>query len=322
MPLVVATDCNGDPFVLTEGWVAAVRGHLRMAVAATLAWAACHLNFQEGLAHVGHEGFCLRQVYELPLTCAGAVVEGGVDGECRGYGGYGVGVMYERIVGEVEVGVAAQGGVSGHRVNRHAHAAVSAVGAGVAVAGGEEDDEVGLDLPKDFVAQAEPVHHAECVVGEDDVADGDEFLEGGYALLAGEVEGDAELVSICRVEVALPVPGTLAGVVVGIAGRVGTGADGAARHSLERFDLDDLGAHVAEQDAAEGACPDFGEFEGADAAQGRFLHANTPRDTELTGFTGWEGFHPHPNLPPSRGKGLCVETKLHLLRAVGQVRWG
>ena len=133
----------------------------------------------------------------------------------------------------------------------------------------------GLICAKDFVAQAEPVHHAECVVGEDDVADGYEFLEGGDALFAGEVEGDAELVSICRVEVALPVPGTLAGFVVGVAGRVGTGTDGAARHSLERFNLDDLGAHVAEQDAAEGACPDFGEFEGADAAQGRGFHVRS-----------------------------------------------
>ena len=127
----------------------------------------------------------------------------------------------------------------------------------------------GLICAQNFVPQAEPVHYAECVVGEYDVADCYEFLECGDALFAGEVKGDAELVSVCGVEVALPVPGTLAGVVVGIAGRVGAGADGAARHALERFDLDDLSAHVAEQDAAEGACPDFGEFEGTDAVQGR-----------------------------------------------------
>ena len=175
--------------------------------------------------------------------------------------------------------------MSGHRVYCHAHAAVSAVGAGVAVSGCEEDDEIGLDLPEDFVSQAEPVHDAERVVGEDDVADGDEFLEGVGALLAREVEGDAELVAVGGVEVALPVPGTLAGVVVWVSGSVGAGADGAASHALEGFDLDDLGAHVAEQDAAEGACPDFGEFKGAYALEGRGFHVNSQR--WLTGFTGW-----------------------------------
>ena len=95
--------------------------------------------------------------------------------------------MHERVVREIEVRVAAQGRVAGHRVYRHAHAAVLPVWAGIAVAGGEEHDEIGLDPAKDFLPQSEPVHYTEGVVGEHDVADGDEFLEGADALLGSEV---------------------------------------------------------------------------------------------------------------------------------------
>lgn len=77
---------------------------------------------------------------------------------------------------------------SGDGVDGHAHAAVSSVRPGVAVARHEQRDQIGLDPPQRIVAKAERLHDPEGIVGEHHVADVDELGEGIDPLGAGEVQ--------------------------------------------------------------------------------------------------------------------------------------
>ena len=167
--------------------VNAVRRHARVAVAAPRAGGAGERVFQINLAEMRHETLRLRQVYELPAPGFDPAANGEADGEDGGRARHRVRVVNKRVARQVHVRIPAQRGVSGYGVYDHAHAAESFVRSGVAVSGREQRDYVGLDLAELAVSQAELVHYAVGVVGEDDVADADELLEGVRAALGGQV---------------------------------------------------------------------------------------------------------------------------------------
>ena len=138
---------------------------------------------------------------------------------------------------------------------------------GVAVARREQHDEVRLHVAKRLVPQAKTVHYSVSIVGEYDIADADQVEEGLDTLWAGQIKSQAQFIAIQSVEVGGPIPGSFTGPVAGIAACVRCRIQGAAGDALNRFDLDDLGAHVAQKRATERARPDLRELQGPDALQ-------------------------------------------------------
>ena len=143
-------------------------------------------------------------------------------------------------------------------------------------------EEVGADL--------EFFEGAGGVVFDEGVGAFDESSEGFASVVGEEVDGDGVFVAEHLDEGGSVVPGSGSGRAVGVAGGpAGAGGDGgvgragdcAAGHGLpdvDVFDFDDFRAEVGEQGGGEGAGPDDGEVDDADAFE-RFAsaHAITPR---------------------------------------------
>ena len=172
-------------------------------------------------------------------------------------------------MGQVRVGIAAQGRVAADGVQGHAHATVTPVRPSVAVAGHHDDDEVGPDPAKRVVVEAEGVEDAIGVVAYDHVAEVGQPGEALGAAGAGEVQGYAQLAPVHAVEGRLPVPGPLSRIALRVAWRRATRVYGAPSDPLERLDLDHLRAEVAEKGGAEGRRPYLGQLQHTRALEDR-----------------------------------------------------
>ena len=121
-----------------------------------------------------------------------------------------------------------------------------------------------------FVIESQPRQHAQPVVLDHRVADGDKVGEQFLAAGLGQVDSDAVLAEVERVEPAVAVPWVFARlalrVVAGAWGR--PDASPGRVHPVYGLDLYDVGAHVGHQLGRVGARPDSGQVEYSYAFKG------------------------------------------------------
>ena len=244
LPLRLRCHRNGHPLVIAGAGVVAVRSHRGVVVAARLQGASGQGVFHQAEALRDHGGPQHRNVDELPLAGAVAVVQRGRDGEHR----------VERPA-DVSEGVFE----SQRPTILVSHRAVEAgqgpdgrsVGAQVAqravLSGGGNGchDDVGLDGAERFIAEAQTIHHTGREVLDDNIAAGRQSFGEFDSLRFADVEGNAQLAAVDVVEHR---------VLFGV-GLVAD--DGSAQshivQTLAGFNLDDLGAHVGQNHAGDGA---------------------------------------------------------------------
>ena len=104
-----------------------------------------------------------------------------------------------------------------------------------------------------FVVYAEVVRHVGTVVDDDDIGVRNQAIDDIAPFLPGEVQGQAALASVEAHE------------RLALAGFNGEGMP--PRVAPGRFNLDDVGAHVGKQHAAERSGDDFSELDNFDAIQ-------------------------------------------------------
>ncbi len=117
-------------------------------------------------------------------------------------------------------------------------------------------DDARIDGANVVVAEPQTVHDVGTIVFKDDVADGAELQEDVAAGVPGEVEREAVLIAVVVVEVRRPV------VPVGLRARDQPKAAELVPLSWG-FDLDDLGAVIAEHACAERSGPNGREVDDA-----------------------------------------------------------
>ena len=127
------------------------------------------------------------------------------------------------------------------------------VAAMAAEAGVLRPDQILAVAAQRLVVHAEAGRRTVAHVRDDDVEGRDEALDQALSVLVLEVDGDAALPSIERVE-RLVLPGDRA-------------APPPRGSAVERLDLHDIRAEVGERDAAEGSRDDLREFEHANAVE-------------------------------------------------------
>ena len=133
-------------------------------------------------------------------------------------------------------------------------AAAAGPGSFASPGGSGGHDDVGPQGLEVFVSEAEALHDAGTEVLGHDVEGGDDAAHHIDRARNLEIEGDALLAPVVTLEV----------------GREAVGLEAARPAGLAagRLDLDDLGAHVAEEEGREGPLLVLGEVEHAHAVQG------------------------------------------------------
>ena len=148
-----------------------------------------------------------------------------------------------------------------HRLGDEVEGRALGVGPGAAIAIDAAHDQVRVQLGEPRLAEAHAGEHAGPVVLDQHVGPLEETGQDGLALLGVEIEGDRLLVPVELGEVPRQAVHDRALPANGIA-------------LARRLDLDDLGAHVAEEHAAERARENAGQVDDAETGQGH--RANPP----------------------------------------------
>ena len=165
--------------------------------------------------------------------------EGGTDGHADGGAGGVVGDGGGEALG---FAVGAEFAIAGDEAGVGGGGDIGGAGAGHGAAGAEAGevavDQAGVDGAECLVVDAEACGNAGAVVDGDHIELGEDVVEQRAALLGGEIDCEAALTSVERLEALAFAGDDGAGVAIRIAG--------------ERFDLDDVRAEVREQDAVEG----------------------------------------------------------------------
>ncbi len=135
------------------------------------------------------------------------------------------------------------------RLQDQVEAAFSRKRSGAAIAGDRAIDQRGVDLTQPFIAQSEPLHHAEAEVLGQHVGLRDHPEQRGFAGVALDVDADRPLAAIEHHERRRQSGVARAPVIARVV---------AVREFL---DLVDVGAHVGQHQAARGAGHDLRQFE-------------------------------------------------------------
>ena len=276
----VGADGDGHPTVVAGAGIGVVGRHAVVVVALGAGRLAGHLVAEQVLAEEGDHALGLGELDDLALAGPPELEEGEGGGVGAVEGGDGVGEEDVLGLGRVGVAVAADVGVAGGAFEVGAEGAVVGVGAGEAVSGHAEHDDIGLDGAEGVVVDAELVDGGRRVVLDHDVGDGDELLEDLDALLLLEVDGHAHLVlgvaleerpavevAAGHGEVGIGVDPVAHGVDVGLR-RPGEAPAGAGLEHLEGLDADALGAPIGEVARGVGPGEDEGQVGDADALEG------------------------------------------------------
>ena len=170
------------------------------------------------------------------------------------------------------VGVVAKCAITRDAIHRPTHRDALCIGTRHPIAGTAQHDEVGPQLRKHVIADSHLLRHARHHVSHDDMRNGDEAFEELDALFSGQIEGHAQLVPIGLYICGIDVVGSRAGLLVWIEDRQGFGnVDGAPSmiETLNRLDLDDFRAEIAEPHTGHRTGPTLGEFEHPDSGEGK-----------------------------------------------------
>ena len=178
--------------------------HVRVPVAVARGRHAVHRPRDDGLGQDGHRGLPLREVDVLPLARAGAMEQGGEDGDGAVEAARRVAVR-DADVHRRPAAVAGHRGEAGERHLRRPVRHLVAVGPRRAVARQRDHDDVGAERAQHVVAEPHALHDPGREVLDHDVARGAQPPGHGHRLGALEIERDALLALIVLVEVAAPV---------------------------------------------------------------------------------------------------------------------
>ncbi len=140
------------------------------------------------------------------------------------------------------------------------------IGAGEAVAGHRDENDLLADGAERVVGEAELFEHVGAIVLDHDVGHRDEAQHELAAFRLGEVDGAGVLVAIVGIEVG----GLVIDALVFARAEEAERAKEVPR--ARRLDLDHLGADIAEEARAVGPGPDAREIEDADAVQRHAQH--------------------------------------------------
>ena len=207
-----------------------------------------------------------RHIHVLAQPGAAAGFQGQHYAQGRPHAGDGIAHIVAHHLG------AAFGGAGHHHPAAHTLYAgvvgrpvgVGAAAAGaVAVAGDAGVHQAGVDGAELVVAEAQPGQGAGAPVVQQDIGNAQHIFEGALSRRVAQVQGNALFVAV-DAQVAGADAGAVGAVDVGVVGAGAVAAAGA-------FNFDDLGAHIGQNEGAEGAGHDVGGVQDAQAGQGERL---------------------------------------------------